>query len=54
MVYKKIINFSIIIEKTSLGSNLDEFKLIRRVFAQNERIWQENVAVCPAKRDINR
>jgi len=28
------------------------FRLIRRVFAQNERIWQKNVAVCLAKRFI--
>jgi len=37
-----------------LGSNLGEFRLIQRVFAQNESIWQKNVVVYPAKRDINR
>jgi len=34
----------IIVEFSYTSRNIDEIMLIRRVFAQNERIWQKKVS----------
>jgi len=42
----------IIVKELGFLIDFDEIRLIRRIFARNERIWQKKVLLCPVNRDI--
>jgi len=45
---------TVIIQFSYTSTEINRIRLIRRVFARNERIRFEKVSLCPTKRDINR